>query len=166
MKREVRDSTKKKTTSTELELQERSKIKHVSRPIIRHKFTQKELLLDALETEDDNRKWLEHRKIVEDEKSARDKPIKNQNNDHYIRFLSRRGTYDTITFTNVDSIPAFLKQQITPVVPKNICVITGLPAKYKDPLTGLPYNNIAAFKELRKKYISKQSSSPRRILEK
>jgi len=165
MKREVRDSTKKKTTSTELEIQERSKIKHVSRPIIRHKFTQKELLLDALETEDANRKWLEHRKIVEDERIARDKPIKNQNNDHYIRFLSRRGTYDTITFTNVDSIPAILKHQIKPVIPKNLCVITGLPAKYKDPLTGLPYHNLDAFKELRKKF-AKQSSSPRRMSEK
>ena len=161
MKREVRDSTKKKTTSTELEIQERSKIKHVSRPIIRHKFTQKELLLDALETEDANRKWLEHRKIVEDERIARDKPIKNQNNDNYIRFLSRRGTYDTITFTSVDSIPIILKQQIKPVLPKNTCIITGLPAKYKDPLTGLPYHNLAAFKELRKKF-AKQNLSPRR----
>ena len=35
---------------------ERNKIIPKSRPIIRHKFTQKELLLDALETENVNRK--------------------------------------------------------------------------------------------------------------
>lgn len=33
-----------------------------------------------------------------------------------------------------------------------ICVITGLPAKYKDPLTGLPYANLEAYKELRKRH--------------
>ena len=37
-------------------LKERNKIIPKSRPIIRHKFTQKELLLDALETENVNRK--------------------------------------------------------------------------------------------------------------
>ena len=31
-----------------------------------------------------------------------------------------------------------------------MCVITGLPAKYKDPQTGLPYANLDAYKELRK----------------
>ena len=32
---------------------------------------------------------------------------------------------------------------------KATCVVTGLPAKYKDPLTGLPYANIEAFKYIR-----------------
>jgi vacuolar protein sorting-associated protein 72 len=30
-----------------------------------------------------------------------------------------------------------------------VCAITGLPAKYKDPLTGKPYANAQAFKALR-----------------
>ena len=34
----------------------------------------------------------------------------------------------------------------------NVCVITGLPAKYKDPLTGMPYATIEAFKEVRARY--------------
>lgn len=33
-----------------------------------------------------------------------------------------------------------------------VCVITGLPAKYKDPQTGLPYANLDAYKELRRQY--------------
>ncbi|KAL1522898.1 hypothetical protein AB1Y20_000640 [Prymnesium parvum] len=33
-----------------------------------------------------------------------------------------------------------------------ICAITGLPAKYKDPVTGLPYANLDAYKELRKRH--------------
>merc|ERR1719484_374039 len=31
-----------------------------------------------------------------------------------------------------------------------VCAITGKPAKYRDPISGLPYADLAAFKELRK----------------
>ena len=33
-----------------------------------------------------------------------------------------------------------------------VCAITGRPAKYRDPISGLPYADLAAFKELRKQY--------------
>jgi hypothetical protein len=33
-----------------------------------------------------------------------------------------------------------------------VCAITGAPAKYRDPISGLPYADLAAFKELRKLY--------------
>lgn len=38
-----------------------------------------------------------------------------------------------------------------PVKP-SVCVITGLPAKYKDPVTGMPYATLDAFKKVRAKY--------------
>eukprot|EP00967_Tisochrysis_lutea_P148452 scaffold283696_cov28-Tisochrysis_lutea.AAC.1 len=41
----------------------------------------------------------------------------------------------------------------------NLCAITGLPAKYKDPVSGLPYANLEAFRELRKRY-----PAPERVL--
>ncbi|KAL7918356.1 YL1 nuclear domain-containing protein [Trichoderma austrokoningii] len=34
--------------------------------------------------------------------------------------------------------------------PAPVCVITGLPARYKDPKTGLPYHNVAAYRELQR----------------
>ncbi|KAM0256182.1 hypothetical protein ACHAQJ_005161 [Trichoderma viride] len=34
--------------------------------------------------------------------------------------------------------------------PLPICVITGLPARYRDPKTGLPYHNVAAYRELQR----------------
>lgn len=34
-------------------------------------------------------------------------------------------------------------------LPSNKCVITGLPAKYRDPETGQPYATVEAFKEIR-----------------
>lgn len=39
---------------------------------------------------------------------------------------------------------------------KDKCVVTGLEAKYKDPLTGQPYANLDAFKILREKWHQKE----------
>jgi len=38
----------------------------------------------------------------------------------------------------------------------NKCVITGLPAKYIDPLTKCPYANLFAFKKIRELYANKK----------
>jgi len=43
--------------------------------------------------------------------------------------------------------------------PFGICSITGLPAKYKDPVTGLGYANVAAFKELRRVHAGEEPSA-------
>ncbi len=61
---------------------------------------------------------------------------------------------DTITFSNVEDIPIILKlnNNNLPIKKAKICAITGLKAKYFDPLTKQPYANIEAFKELRRKY--------------
>lgn len=46
--------------------------------------------------------------------------------------------------------PVGLRPQVAPPKPqKAVCVITGLPAKYRDPLTGLPYATLEAFRQLR-----------------
>ena len=42
--------------------------------------------------------------------------------------------------------------QISGVTDGKLCAITGAPAKYRDPISGLPYADLAAFKELRKLY--------------
>lgn len=54
----------------------------------------------------------------------------------------------------VDLMPAFLgipKPQEKPAHPRGqtLCAVTGLPAKYLDPISGLPYANAEAFKKLR-----------------
>lgn len=43
-----------------------------------------------------------------------------------------------------------------PDVTKKMCAITGLPAKYFDPITQRPYANLAAFKILREMHAAKQ----------
>jgi len=42
--------------------------------------------------------------------------------------------------------------ELAPKQRSSICVITGKPSKYKDPLTNMPYHDLAAFKELRKRH--------------
>ncbi len=43
---------------------------------------------------------------------------------------------------------------------KEKCAITGLPAKYRDPVTGLPYANLEAFKIIREQHTPKESAAP------
>lgn len=47
-----------------------------------------------------------------------------------------------------------------PSIMLQICVITGLPAKYRDPKTQLPYANAEAFRELRRRHERGKLSMP------
>ena len=42
------------------------------------------------------------------------------------------------------------------------CAITGKPAKYRDPLTGLPYADLAAFKIIREQHSSSAAAADRK----
>jgi hypothetical protein len=44
----------------------------------------------------------------ESERAQADKPAKTASADQYIRFSSRRGTYNTITFSSVEIVPSIL----------------------------------------------------------
>ena len=71
-----------------------------------------------------------------------------------VRFHSRRGAADTITFTAVDAVPPLGDATRAGAAPEKplpaLCAVTGRPARYKDPKTGLFYADLAAFKALRK----------------
>jgi len=86
--------------------------------------------------------------------SQSERPVKGHSNEAgYVRYTSRRGTYNMVTFSSVDSMPVVLRSYIPPVCPtRALCVITNLPARYKDPLTQLPYATAEAFQEIRKRY--------------
>jgi hypothetical protein len=95
------------------------------------------------------------------------------------KFHSRRGCLNTLTFPEMDAVPEILtrrqphhQQKVqeesleslpsnvassssaepSQQVSSNICVITGKPGRYKDPITNLPYHNLTAFKELRRRH--------------
>ena len=69
-----------------------------------------------------------------------------KSNSKDIEFCSR----NFLEFTDTQNFPKeyFPTSKVKyPVKP--VCVVTGQPAKYKDPLTGLPYATIEAFKYIR-----------------
>ena len=149
--REIRSSTKKKTAEAEkLRRVAALKSPRLSKTPIKHKFSQKELLLDALMTEEENERWLLMQQDLSSGKATSEKRAIHSTGSS-IRFLSRRGTGDTVTFTDVDAIPRFLTHTQAPNLPERVCCITGLPARYRDPRTNLPYANIEAYRELKKR---------------
>lgn len=128
----------------------------------KRRFTQEELLIEALEmTEPENKKWLLGRKRdmaqTQEEKHAKDvsdvRVIQ--------KFNSRRGCYNTLTFPEMDHVPAIFdssKRQSNnnhKTDPKSfLCVITGKKARYRDPKTMLGYHDLEAFHELRRRWNS------------
>ena len=58
----------------------------------------------------------------------------------------------TLEICNMQHLPTWcLPSEAPEPAERNACVVTGLPAKYRDPVTGLPYATIEAFKIIRKK---------------
>ena len=82
------------------------------KPAEKETFTQKELLLDALKTEGDNARWLDIQGRVDDDRAQQNKPAKAANHAAgYIRHVSKRGSYATVTFSNVECVPAIFNLQ-------------------------------------------------------
>ena len=70
-----------------------------------------------------------------------------------LRFHSRRGVPETVTFTQVDEVPPLGAPGAPPPKPlPKKCAVTGRRALYFDPLTGLPYADLAAFRVLRARH--------------
>ena len=69
-------------------------------------------------------------------------PLDESNNEYCSR--------NFLEFTDTNNFPReYFPASRTKYPIKSVCVVTGQPAKYKDPLTGLPYANIEAFKYIR-----------------
>jgi vacuolar protein sorting-associated protein 72 len=114
-------------------------------------FSQEELLAEALETEKVNQASLAEMMKLEEERKKIVAP-KTKILGPRVITLSRAKSH-TVTFTDVDDLPAFLRAKAPPYPNQAMCVITGLPAKYFDPVTQMPYATPEAFKQLRAKYV-------------
>lgn len=109
--RSVRGSTIAKTAEAHLARELAFKTAKPKAPKVQVKvsFTQKELLLEALATEEENARWIERSKM---EANAKESLKDKQAVTHSIgfkRFVSRKGAPDTITFSDYDSMPYILK---------------------------------------------------------
>ena len=125
----------------------------------RRQYGQDELLLEAIhDTEPENRRWLLARKRVQDIADQDNAALAGRDRAKgkvVQKYHSRRGCLNTLTFPEMDYVPDILTRSAgTKPPPQPVdtnCVITGKPAKYRDPRTKFGYHDVAAFKELRRR---------------
>ena len=152
---ERRQSSRQSTIakSSDLKLLEAAEAGRVKKRVSRKGYkvlTQEQQLEQAKQTEVLNRESLQ-RLLAEEEQA---KQSKKQKRVRYqgprVIFHSKKGQPDTITYTHGD-FTTYVKP-VPKAQPGLKCCISGLAARYKDPLTKLAYANISAFKRLRKLY--------------
>eukprot|EP00271_Cylindrocystis_brebissonii_P006277 TRINITY_DN18991_c0_g1_i1.p1 TRINITY_DN18991_c0_g1~~TRINITY_DN18991_c0_g1_i1.p1 ORF type:complete len:344 (-),score=99.27 TRINITY_DN18991_c0_g1_i1:771-1802(-) len=115
------------------------------------RWTQEEMLLEAAQTEIQNRRSLEillareaevKRKATLEVKAGYQGPL--------VRFLSSSRTgHHVLDFTQVKAFPEVINARAPPYPPRAECAVTGLPARYFDPVTKLPYATKLAFRTIR-----------------
>uniref|UniRef100_A0A7S2ZFK5 Vps72/YL1 C-terminal domain-containing protein n=1 Tax=Rhodosorus marinus TaxID=101924 RepID=A0A7S2ZFK5_9RHOD len=131
-------------TKRRIKKEERDQFREVEREL-----TQEELMKEALKTEEINKaSYLELVRLEEEKKRL---PATKQQIQRGPRltFRSRDGK-QTLSFTAEEhASDIFPKESTLATAVQPMCVITGLPAKYKDPKTGSYFATVEAFKILR-----------------
>ncbi|KAJ8904137.1 hypothetical protein NDN08_000664 [Rhodosorus marinus] len=112
-------------------------------------LTQEELMKEALKTEEINKaSYLELVRLEEEKKRLPPTKQKVQPGPRLV--LRSRDGKQTLSFT-AEELPRdiFPRESTLAAAVQPMCVVTGLPAKYKDPKTGSYYATVKAFKILR-----------------
>lgn len=150
----VRESTRQKVQEGEDERKavEASKPRRPSRPVVHRQLTQAELLAEAARTAIENTRSLQYLVAIEEETKRKANIKKGKYVGPMVRLHSAAGVdgeeKTTIEVRNMQA-PAYLQAQTAPAPPaRPTCVISGKPARYRDPVTGLAYADLAAYKEL------------------
>ncbi|RDX88823.1 SWR1 complex subunit 2, partial [Mucuna pruriens] len=117
------------------------------------RMTQEEMLLEAAQTEIMNLRNLERVLAREEEVKRRAIVHKTVYNGPQIRYISKDEFIKGSSFHS--EIPTASVQY--PEQP--VCPITGLPAKYRDPKTGLPYATKEAFKIIRERFLNESDNT-------
>ena len=181
-KKSFRSSTIKQTEQIEKSQKEKTNKhkRHPKQPELR-RLTQEELLAEAQITEEQNLASLAaFLKLEAEKKKTKLHKIRYQG--PVIRFHSvtmplieelpdepeirvddsheneanrsgRKCSRNFVVFTDVNNFPkAYFPNKKVKPPEKPICVVTGMPAKYRDPITGKPYATLHAFKYIREQY--------------
>ena len=110
-------------------------------------------MIQAAHTEVENRRSLELMLRMEDDRKKLTGP-KAPYVGRLIRYTSKLGETNIMTFEQFDEIPKVINDVAPPPPKVELCVITGMRAKYRDPKTGKPYATLEAFKQLRAQELS------------
>ncbi|XP_073125153.1 SWR1 complex subunit 2-like [Henckelia pumila] len=122
------------------------------------RMTQEEMLLEAAQTEIMNLRNLERVLAREEEVKKRAIVHKQVYSGPKIQYLSKDGS-SYLNFTGGSSFQSEISTTPIPYPEKAFCVITGLPAIYRDPKTQLPYATKEAFKIIRERFAGERSCS-------
>ncbi|XP_072981023.1 SWR1 complex subunit 2 isoform X1 [Typha angustifolia] len=140
----------------------RAALQATMKPIKRKKegeekrITQEEMLLEAAETEIMNLRNLERVLAREEEVKKRAIVHKAVYTGPQICFSSKNGK-SYLEFSKGATFESELCTTSVPYPEKSFCVVTGLPARYRDPKTGLPYATMEAFKIIRDRFLKEES---------
>ncbi|KAL3685142.1 hypothetical protein R1sor_003164 [Riccia sorocarpa] len=121
------------------------------------KLTQEDMLLEAAQTVVTlNLHTLEIMLACEEEVKRKAVVHKQTYDGPLITFhssmLSLSAGVNTLVFTRVEEFPDILSSPTLTYPKKVLCVITGQPARYRDPKTGQPYATKEAFKLIRERF--------------
>mmetsp|Transcript_43395 Transcript_43395/g.106157 ORF Transcript_43395/g.106157 Transcript_43395/m.106157 type:complete len:323 (-) Transcript_43395:79-1047(-) len=159
--RSFRSSTKERSEISKESAKVAAQVKQESaknRPAVEERrLTQEELLQEAKLTAIENEKDLQRLVRIEEDMK---KVVWNKAALTGPRIVWH-STKDiqTVTWTEPSTMPPAFTQQHVPAGNKPKCVITGLPAMYRDPLSGHPYAHQNAFKKLRDQYAKQLAAS-------
>ncbi|KAI3987335.1 hypothetical protein MKX01_003085 [Papaver californicum] len=157
--RTVRKSTRTSVVVRQAEREAiRAAMQATAKPIKRKKegeekrMTQEEMLLEAAQTEIMNLRNLERVLAREEEVKKRAVVHKSVFSGPQTRYFSRDGQ-SFIEFNNGISFQSEICATAPSYPQKAVCAVTGFPAKYLDPKTGLPYATKEAFKIIRERFL-------------
>jgi vacuolar protein sorting-associated protein 72 len=153
--RSVRDSTLAKTHKTQVMTEALERLKTIRseefakrKPKEPIRWTQEALLEEAKQTEILNLASLKHLEQMEIEKKKVHQPYVDLSGPRII-YRSSLETGQSVEFKNWIKDPLEdLKLKIR-IKRHRLCVVTGLPAKYREAATGLPYATLEAYHQLR-----------------
>ncbi|XP_068329948.1 SWR1 complex subunit 2-like [Pyrus communis] len=157
--RTVRKSTRTSVVVRQAERDAiRAALQATMKPIKRKKegeekrMTQEEMLLEAAQTEIMNLRNLERVLAREEEVKKRAIVHKAVYTGPQVRYFSKDGC-SYLEFSKGLSFQSEISTAPVPYPEKAVCAVTGLPAKYRDPKTGLPYATKEAFNIIRQRFL-------------
>ena len=151
--RVFRESTKirkKQSESIRKSMREKAVARNSNRTIAApvRQLTQEELLRAASYTEMENKRKLEVMLQFQVDKRARTAP-KAPYSGPSVRYHSSKKYGTLYTFTEVSEVPNVINSKPIAYPKRPVCAVTGMPAKYRDPKTGLYYSTLEAFRAIR-----------------
>ncbi|KAK9914641.1 hypothetical protein M0R45_038409 [Rubus argutus] len=162
--RSVRKSTRTAVVVRQAEREaNRAALQATIRPIKRKKegeekrMSQEEMLLEAAQTEIINLRNLERVLAREEEVKKRAIVHKAVYTGPQLRYFSKNGC-SYLEFSRGLSFQSEISTTSPPYPEKAVCAVTGLPAKYRDPKTGLPYATKEAFKIIRQQFLQESGA--------